>query len=148
MTNKYQTLNVLNRPKLDPFNTDRDAIAEVASMINASGNRSQRKRLERTLNKTQRILDKCEKASKEKANKELDVMVDSNFMYIFACVGLTLNEDYHWKEDPNQEHGQITSLFERVTKRMEDYLDKGMNTDDIIELLNEKTGVQLVNKNK
>ena len=84
MSIKYQTLNVLNMPKLDPF-ADRDSIAEVASMINASGNRSQRKRLERTLNKTQRILNKCEKASKERADKELDIMVDSNFMYIFAC---------------------------------------------------------------
>ena len=142
-SNKYQSLNVLNNRSL--LNSmDNDAIAEVASMINASGSRSQRRRLEKTLNKTERILAKCEQSARDRADKQLDIRADSNFMYIFACVGLTLNEDYHWKEDPDQDHGQLTSFFERLTKKMEKYSEMGMSTDDIIKLLDERTGIELI----
>lgn len=148
MASKYQSLNVLNRSKFDSLDMDRDAIAEVASMINASGSRSQRRRLEKTLNKTQKILTKCEKSARDKADKELEVRADANFMYVFACVGLTLYEDYHWKEDPDQDHGQLTSFFERLTKKMEKYSGQGMSTDDLIKLLDDRTGIELVSTTK
>lgn len=142
--NKYQSLNVLaKRPNIINME-DYDPVLEVEAMLNASGNRAQRKKLQKTLNKTEKILAKCEKSAKAKADKELDIRADANFMYVFACVGLTLNEDYHWKEDPDQDHGQITSFFERLTKKMEKYSDQGLSTEDIIKLLDEKTGVQLV----
>ena len=145
--NKYQSLNVLNTKRFANLQ-NRDAIAEVASMINASGNRSQRRKLEKTLNKTERILAKCEQSAKEKADKALEIRADENFMYIFACIGLVLNEDYRWKEDPDQDHGQITSFFERLTKKMEKYSEQGLSTEDIINLLDERTGISLVSTAK
>lgn len=148
MNNKYQSLNVLSNSARRFDIENRDAVAEVASMLNASGNRSQRRKLEKTLNKTEKILAKCEQSAREKANKALEIRADANFMYIFACVGLVLNEDYYWKEDPDQDHGQITSFFERLTKKMEKYSEQGYSTEDIINLLDERTGISLISTQK
>jgi len=142
---EYTRLNVLNqRSFLDDLN-NKDSVAQVASMINASSkNRSQRRKLEKTLNKVEKIQAKCAQYAKDKADKELEIRADESFMYVFACVGLTLNEDYHWTEDPDQDHGQLTSFFERVTKKMEKYTSQDMGTQDLIDLLDERTGIQLI----
>ena len=146
LNNKYQSFNVLNTDlrKFEVNNTD--TIAEIAAMINASGNRAKRRKLEKIVGRTEKIMSKCEQSATERAYKALDVRARDDFMYIFACIGLVLNEDYHWKEDPEQEHGQITSFFERLTKKMDKYYEQGLSTKEIIDLLDEKTGVCLVSK--
>ena len=57
----YSSLNVLNQKTIKDYMSD-DAIQDVANMIKASGaNRSQRKRLERTLRKTSNIMEHTQK---------------------------------------------------------------------------------------
>lgn len=138
----YKNLNVLNQRS---FLDDLDSVDQVAAMINnGTSNRSQRRKLEKTLNKVQRIQAKCESVAREKANKQLELRADQNFMYVFGCVGLTLNEDYHWTESPDQDHGQITSFFDRLTKKMEKYAGEGYSTEDILTLLEDRTGIALI----
>lgn len=148
--NKYTNLNVLSNNRISELQdmNNETAVNQVLAMINTSSNRAQKKELTKILRKVETIQSKCEKSAKDRADKELEIRADNDFMYIFAVVGLTLMEDYRWKEDPEQEHGQITSFYERLTKRIANYAEQGMSTKDIIDLLYEKSGVQLVSNNK
>ena len=144
---KYNSLNVLSNGQRSILNKmdSEQAVAEVSAMLNCAGNRAQKRRLEKNLRKIEKIQAKCEEYTRVKANREIDIRSDENFMYVFATVGLTLIEDYHWKEDPDQDHGQITSFYERLTKKMEKYAMNGYSTDDLVALLDEKCGVRLIN---
>lgn len=150
INSKYSNLNVLSNDhiaKLQDMNNEY-AVNQVNAMLNTSGNRAQKRRLEKTLRKVERVQAKCEESARKRADKELAVRVDNDFLYLVSAVGLTLYEDYRWREDPDQDHGQITSFYERLTKRIEKYANDGLSTEDIIKLLEDKTGVQLVSNNK
>ena len=122
-----------------------DAIAEVANLINASGqNRSQRKQLVRKLGKVENIMAHVQKHVDNSAYKEYQKAVDSNFIHFFACLGMTMIKKYKWTENPDNDHGQITSLFENVNKTIVDYADKGYSTEDIVKELESITGIDLV----
>lgn len=141
---KYQSLNVLNLKIKNDYMTD-DCIQNVANMINASGqNRSQRRRLEKTLGKVETIMEHTQKHVDTSAYKEYQKAVDQNFLHFFAILGLTMIEDYFWKETEDNEHGQITSLFQRLDKKIKKYAELGYSTEDLIKLLDEKTGILLV----
>lgn len=138
---KYQSLNVLNRSFLADLEP-RDAVNEVTAMINQSGNRSTRRRVERALNKTQNIAKHANKKATERANKELQRKTDSNYVHFFAILALTMYEDYRWKESEENEHGQITSLMERVNKKILKYAD--YSTDEIVKIVDDTMGILLV----
>ena len=141
---KYTNLNVLNDRRFDDYMSD-DAITTVANMINTSGaNRKQRKAIAKSLNKVETIMNHCQKRVNYKAYEEYQKAVDSNFLHFFACLGLTMLEDYHWKETEDNDHGQITSLFQRVGKKIDKYAEMGYKTEDIVNLLDEKTGIYLM----
>ena len=136
--NKYQGFNVL----ADRIPTE-DAITEVANMLNNSGkNRSQRRRLERSLRQIDRITTHAQERLDKSAYEEYERRVDQNFIHFFAILGLTFLEDYNWKEDDT--HGQIVSLFKRVDAKIRKYAELGYDTDGLVELLEEKTGIELV----
>ncbi len=139
--NKYSSLNVLNRKN---YMTD-DVIGDVANIINAKGrNRSQRRRLEKSLGKVETIMAHAQKHLDYKAYEEYQKAVDSNYIHFFACLGMTMIEDYNWKESEDNEHGQIMSLFERVNKKIVKYSNMGYNTEDIVDRLEEVTGIKLI----
>ena len=145
MVGKYDSVNVLNNKSFLDHLEDKDAIAEISAMINgAGGNRSQRRKLEKTLSKVEKIQAKCETSARERADKEMALRYDRNIMYAYACIGLVLNEDYHWKEDSDQEHGQITSFLERLANKMMKYTEMDYSTEDVLNLLYDRTGVRLV----
>ena len=141
---KYQSLNVLNIKSKQDFMSD-DCIKDVANMINASGqNRSQRRRLEKALGKVETIMEHTQKHVDESAYAEYQKAVDKNFIHFFAILALTMLEDYKWSETPDNDHGQITSLFERVDKKIKKYSDLGYSTEDLVALVDELTGILLV----
>lgn len=145
---KYQSLNVLSQKMSSDITSD-DAVQQVANMINASGvNRSQRKRLERSLRKTSNIMSHVQERVDKTAFKEYQKAVDMNYTHFFACMALTMLEDYNWKENPDNEHGQISSLMERVNKKINKYASMGYSTEDICDLVEEKTGIRLVPDSK
>ncbi|SFU57576.1 hypothetical protein [Butyrivibrio sp. INlla21] len=141
---KYHSLNVLNLKNRQDYMSD-DCIQDVANMINASGqNRSQRRRLEKSLGKVENIMEHTQKHLDRSAYAEYQKAVDQNFIHFFAVLGLTMIEDYGWKETPDNDHGQITSLFQRVDKKIKKYSDMGYTTEDLVNLLDEQTGIVLV----
>lgn len=141
---EYKSLNVLADKKPEFIMTD-DAVSQVADMINSSNkNRNQRRRLERTLRKIDNITSHAQDHLDKSAYKEYEKRVDKNFLHFFAILGLCMMEDYNWKED--ETHGQIVSLFKRMEKKINKYADMGYSTEDLIKLLDEKTGIELRTK--
>lgn len=138
---KYNSLRVLNERD---FMTD-DAITEVANMINAKGvNRGQKRRLEKSLSKMETILAHTQSHVDRSAYKEYQKRVEKNYLHFFAVLGLTMIEDYRWQETEENEHGPISSLFERVDKKINKY--SGYETEDILKILEDKTGIILQSK--
>lgn len=132
-------VNVLN-PKF--VNTD-DAISEVAAMINNSGkNRNQRRRLERALRKTENIVTHAQNRLDQSAFREYEKVAEKDMVHFFAILGIVFVDDYKWKEDDT--HNQIESLFRRMSSKIEYFANQGMTTDDIVKLLEDKTGIVLV----
>ena len=132
-------VNVLN-PKF--VNTD-DAISEVAAMINNSGkNRNQRRRLERALRKTENIVTHAQNRLDQSAFREYEKIAEKDMVHFFAILGIVFVDDYKWKEDDT--HNQIESLFRRMSSKIDYFANHGMTTDDIVKLLEDKTGIVLV----
>ena len=146
---KYQSLNVLNHNnKSNNFITNDEAINKLSSMVNATGSRSNRRKMERAINKSVKLQKAAEARANQKAFSKVAERVDDDFMYLFGIIGITMYEDYHWKETEENEHGQITSLYERLTKKMEKYTDMNYSTDDVLNYLEELTGIKLVSSFK
>lgn len=132
-------VNVFNP---DYINTE-DAISEVAAMINNSGaNRNQRRRLERALRKTENIVTHVQDRLDQSAFKEYEKVAEKDMVHFFAILGIVFVDDYKWLEDDN--HNQIESLFRRMSNKINYFANQGMTTDDIVKLLEEKTGIVLV----
>lgn len=141
---KYQSLNVLSQKKSSDYMSD-DAIRDVANMLHASGaNRSQRRRLERSLGQVETIMNHVQSRVDRSAYKEYMKELDKNYVHFFACLGLCMIEQYHWNETEDNDHGQISSLIERVDKTIRKYAEMGYETEDIVKVLEEKTGILLV----
>lgn len=139
-----QSLNVLNQKTIKDYMSD-DCIQDVANLLKAKGgNRSQRRRLEKSLSRVETVIAHAQKKVDDSAYREYQKAVDQNYVHFFACLGLTMIEDYHWKETENDEHGQLSSLFQRVDKKIKKYADLGYTTEDIVDHLDEITGIRLV----
>ena len=141
---KYESLNVLNQKKPSEYMSD-DCIQDVANMLKSKGgNRSQRRRLEKSLGRVETVLSHVQKRVDDSAYREYQKAVDKNYVHFFSCLALTMIEDYGWKETEDNEHGQITSLLERVDKKIKKYSDLGYTTEDLTHKLDEMTGILLV----
>ena len=139
---KYQTLNVLNqRSFLDDFK-EVDAVSEVTAMVNGSGNRSTRRRVERALNKTQNISKYAHAKATERANKQLVAKAEEDLVWLYSMAGMTLLKHYGWTNEG--EEGQIETFFDNMTSIMNEYNDLGFTVDDVAKEFEEMTGIQLV----
>lgn len=131
--------NVLSNESITQQNT----LDQVAAMINSAGyNRGQRRRLEKALSKTNKLSQKCQKKLGENIYKEYQAAVDQNCVHFFSILALTLIEDYRWKEDDT--HDQVSSMLERVGKKIDKYAAQGYTTQDLAQLVEKETGIVLV----
>ncbi len=122
-----------------------DCIQDVANMLKSKGgNRSQRRRLEKSLGRVETVLSHVQKRVDNSAYKEYQKAVDKDYVHFFSCLALTMIEDYGWNETEDNEHGQITSLLERVDRKIRKYSDLGYTTEDLTHKLDEMTGILLV----
>ena len=129
-------LNVLS-------NREPDTLSQVAAMINNSGyNRSQRRRLEKALCKTQKLSDRAQKKLDTSAYKEYQALLDKNFIHFFAALALTMKQRYYWQEDDT--HDQISSLLESVEGTLEKYATMNYTTEDLAKLVEDEIGIVLV----
>ena len=120
-----------------------DSIQDVANMIKASGaNRAQRKRLERSLRKTQNIMNHVQGRVNLDAYKQYEKAVEQNYLHFFAILALTCGEDYKWQE--NETKDQISSMLERVDKKIKKMASLGYTTEQLLDLVDEKYEIRLV----
>lgn len=147
MERKYSSLNVLNKKSVLDDLEDVDAISQVSAMIAGMGNRSMRREAAKALRKTENITAYADKRATERANKELFDKIEKDMVYFFAVLGIVMYENYHWKETEENDHGQITSLYERLNKKMQFFNEQNMSTEDIVKRLEDMTGIVLIPEN-
>lgn len=144
MTN-YNDLNVFEKANIAK-DLNMDTVDQVAAMINSkTTNRSQRRRLEKSLKRVNTIYSHVQNRVDRSAYKEYQKAVDENFLHFYSILALTMKEDYHWRED--ETHDQISSLLERIDNKIKKYAEKGYTTEDLVKLLNETCDIQLISDN-
>lgn len=136
----YAPINVLSNKNFGTPAT----VDTVNAMVNSYGNRSQRRQVLKTLRKSETIRDWTNKEAQRRMERELGDRADDDLIWLIATLADTLYEDYHWKESPDNDHGQITSFIERFVKRMNSYANEGYSTRTMVEMVEEKTGIVLV----
>lgn len=136
----YSSLNVLNQKTIKDYMSD-DAIQDVANLIKASGaNRSQRKRLERTLRKTSNIMEHTQKYVDRSSFKQYEVALENTMRRFFSVLGIVLKEKYNYEESETKE--EISNMFNDLNSQLEEF--RGLTTDEVAEKCYEITGLQLI----
>ena len=134
----YTNLNVLSRRK--DYMTD-DAIQDVANMINASGaSRSQRRRLERTLRKTENIMEQTQKRVDMSSYNNYKIALDDTMRRFFSVLGIVLKNKYGFEETETKE--EISTMFTELNSQLEEYVN--LTTDEVAMKCYEETGLELI----
>ena len=116
----------------------------VHSMI-ANYNRSERRKILKSLNKTENI----EKFATREANKRANDLLDlakteaekSAWMYIYAAVGVTLSAKYHF------DNKMLDIFFDRCMKTVGEMQAKGIYGGDAAsKYLADRCGIELVDE--
>lgn len=135
----YASLNVLNKP----FGTEA-TVNSVNAMVNSYGSRSQRRDVMKTMHSRENIRKEFEAEYRRKLQESIGDRSDDDLIWLLCTVADVLYEDYHWKETPDNDHGQISSFMEKFVKRMNNYAAKGYSTRYMVEYIEKKTGIMLV----
>ena len=139
---RFDEMNIFEKANLAK-DLNMDSIDKVAAMINTkTTNRGQRRRLEKTLKRIHKIYKYVQERVYRSAYEQYQKAVDKNFLHFYAILALTMKEDYMWREDDT--HDQISSLLERVDKKINKYAKMGYTTEDIVKLVEEKTEIVLM----
>lgn len=139
---KFDEMNIFEKANLAK-DLNMDSIDKVAAMINTkTTNRGQRRRLEKSLKRVDKIYKHVQDRVDRSAYEQYQKAVDKNFLHFYAILALTMKEDYMWREDDT--HDQISSLLERVDKKINKYAKMGYTTEDIVKLVEEKTEIVLM----
>lgn len=142
---KFDEMNIFEKANLAK-DLNLDSVDKVAAMINTkTKNRGQRRRLEKSLKRIDKIYKHVQDKVDRSAYEQYQKAVDNNFLHFFAILALTMKEDYMWRED--ETHDQISSLLERVDKKINKYAKKGFNTEDIVNLVDETCDIKLIPDN-
>lgn len=136
----YAPVNVLNNRNFGSPAT----IESVNAIVNRCGSRSQRRGVVKALRKSENIRQWTEQQAQAALQRELGDRSDDDLIWLLCIVADTLVEDYHWKESPDNDHGQVTAFIERFVKRMNDYSAKGYTAKQLVQALEKKTGIVLV----
>lgn len=144
MMENFNDMNVFEKVNLAK-SLNLDTVDQVAALINSkTTNRSQRRRLEKSLKRVNTIYNHVQNQVDLSAYKQYQKAVDENFVHFYSVLALTMKEDYHWRED--ETHDQISSLLERVDNKIKKYAEKKYTTEDLVKLVNEKCDIQLVSE--
>ena len=144
MMENFNDMNVFEKVNLAK-SLNLDTVDQVAALINSkTTNRSQRRRLEKSLKRVNTIYNHVQNQVDLSAYKQYQKAVDENFVHFYSVLALTMKEDYHWRED--ETHDQISSLLERVDNKIKEYAEKKYTTEDLVKLVNEKCDIQLVSE--
>ena len=114
-----------------------NAADEVAEMIARAGNRSERRKIIKALNKTQNIVTRANERITKDANKELKRRANDSFGYIMGTLGIVLH-------DMGYDDEAIEKIFTEMSKKLDGEWADGRSPDDVAKELLEKTGIELV----
>jgi hypothetical protein len=126
------------------------ATDEVAEMIARAGNRSERRKILKALNKTQNIVTMANERITKDANKELERRANDSFGYIMGTIGIVLHDMGYDDEavekiftEMNDDEA-VEKIFTEMSKRLDGEWADGRSPDDVAKELLEKTGIELV----
>ena len=118
----------------------KDPTDEVAEILARAGNRSERRKILKALNKTQTIVKKANEKLTKESNAELERRANDSFGYIMAMVGIVLHDKYDWSDD------EIGGMFTEISERLNGKWSDGKTPEDVAKELLDKTGIELVVK--
>ena len=103
---RFDEMNIFEKANLAK-DLNMDSIDKVAAMINTkTTNRGQRRRLEKSLKRVDKIYKHVQDRVDRSAYEQYQKAVDKNFLHFYAILALTMKEDYMWREDDT--HDQIS----------------------------------------
>lgn len=112
----------------------------ISEKIAAAGNRSQRRKILKTMAKTEKIAKYANERIRKEAGEELIQRSNDSFGYIMSMVGIILHDKYKWEDE------EIGGMFTEVSERLNGKWSEGKSVDDVAKELLEKTGIELVVK--
>ena len=110
----------------------------VEEMLAKAGNRSERRKILKAMNKTDKIAQYTKDKISKDAEKEIEERTNDSFGYIMAMIGILLHDKYGWKDC------QIEDIFVEISDMMSGEWSNGKSVDDVAQELFEKTGIELV----
>lgn len=118
----------------DYIMSDAEIVNTIASKVAKAGNRSERRKILKALNKTRTIEKYTSKMVNKKADEEVMERSNKSFGTILSAVGLALHYDYKWSDD------DIGDFFQNVSNRISNCQD----AEELVKELEEVTGIELV----
>ena len=120
--------------------TDSQMVDMVAEKVAKAGNRAERRKILKALNKTKRIESYANRTISKKAEKEIIDRSNDSFGYIMSMFAIVLHDKYKWSDE------KIGEMITEVNSRLNGDWSNGKSLDDIAKELYEKTGIELVVK--
>lgn len=118
----------------DYIMSDAEIVNTIVSKVAKAGNRSERRKILKALNKTRTIEKYTSKMVNKKADEEVMERSNKSFGTILSAVGLALHYDYKWSDD------DIGDFFQNVSNRISNCQD----AEELVKELEEVTGIELV----
>ena len=117
-----------------------NSVDYISEKISAAGNRAQRRKILKTMAKTETIAKYANERIRKEAGEELTQRANDSFGYIMSMIGIILHDKYKWEDE------EIGSMFTEVSERLNGRWSEGKSVDDVAKELLEKTGIELVVK--
>lgn len=122
------------------FMPTESAVDVVARQVSAVGNRSERRRILKALNKTEKITQHAQQRVASDAKKEINERSKDSFGFIMSMFGIVLHDKFGWDDE------KIAEMFTEVSQRLDGEWAEGKTIEDVAKELFEKTGIELVVK--
>ena len=121
------------------FGIDDDEVVDLiyGKMTAGAMNRSERRKILKSLNKTKNIAEYTQKRLNDKVNKQLEISSNETFGYIMSMTGIILHDKYNWSD------AEIGDFFTEVSKQLNGEWSEGRSVEDVAAELLDKTGIEL-----
>lgn len=116
---------------------DDEIVNIISQKMSGAVNRSERRKILKSLNKTKNIAEYTQKRLNDKVNKQLEISSNETFGYIMSMTGIILHDKYNWSDD------DIGDFFTEVSKQLNGEWADGKSVEDVAAELLDKTGIEL-----
>ena len=119
------------------INNDEAVDLIYEKMTAGAVNRSERRKILKSLNKTKNIAEYTQKRLNDKVNTELKIISDETFGYIMSMTGIILHDKYNWSDE------DIGDFFTEVSNQLNGEWADGKSVEAVAAELFDKTGIEL-----